>query len=145
MEMKLAIEIPVGSVGGRVRKCLFAGRKAVEIQIRGNDLGVPSLVMRGRDIWHQEKGVGEPVLDVGVMSCSSWCKTFPLSCAFSFEATKVLGKLRVDEARNQSRTLLVKGQVHSLGLERFFAGVSAPRDSWLKADSVVLVCLSFHR
>lgn len=89
--------------------------------------------------------MGESVSDVGVTSCSSWCKTFPLSCAFSFEATEVPGTLRVDEARNQSRTRLVKGQVHSLGLERFFAGVSAPRDSWRKADFVVLVCLSFHR
>jgi len=91
MTSKLAIVIPVGSVGGRERKGLFVGKRAAEIQTRGNDLGRPSLVMRGRGIWHWGLGVEEPVLDVGGTSCSSWCKTFPLSCVFSFEATKVLG------------------------------------------------------
>jgi len=87
----LAIEIPVGSVGGRERKALFVSKRAAEIQTRGNDLGWLSPVMRGRDIWHSDLGVEEPVLDGGGTSCSSWHKTFPLSCVFSFEATKVPG------------------------------------------------------
>jgi len=89
MTSKLAIGIPVKSVGGRVRKDLFVSKRAAEIQTHGSGLGVPSLVMRGRGIWHQRKGVEEPVLDEGGTSCSSRCKAFPLDCAFSFEAIKV--------------------------------------------------------
>jgi len=91
MTSRLAIEIPVGSVGGRERKGLFVDKRAAEIQTRGNDLGWPSLVMRGRGVWHWELGVEEQVLDEGGTSCSPWRKTFPLSCVFSFEATKVPG------------------------------------------------------
>lgn len=102
---------------------LFAGRRAAEIQIRGNGLGVSSLVMKGRDIWHLEKGVGELESGVGVTSCSSWCKPFPLSRAFASEATKALGKLKMDGARNQNRNPLVRDQANSPELERFSAGV----------------------
>lgn len=133
------------SVGDRVRKGLIVGKRAAANQTRGNDLEGPSLVMRERGIWHLELGVEEPVLDAVRTSCSSWCKTSPLSCVFSSEATRVPGTYGVDEARNQSKSPLVKGPVHSRQQERFFAGVLAPRDSWRKAGFVVLVCLSFRR
>lgn len=99
------------------------GRRAVEIQTRGNGLGVSSLVMKGRGIWHWVKGVGELVSGVGGKNRSLTCKTFPLSYAFLAEATKALGKSTVDEAKIQSKTRLEKDPVNSLGLERSSAGV----------------------
>ena len=85
MTSKLAIEIPVGSVGGRVRKGLFVskgGGGGAEIQTRGNDLGEPSLLMSGQGIWHLGLGVEEPALDVEGTSCNLPLKTFPLSFVF---------------------------------------------------------------
>ena len=79
------------SVGDRVRIDLFVGKRAAENQTRGNDLEGSSLMMRERGIWHWGLGVEEPVLDVVGTSCSSWCKTFPVSYVFSFEATRVPG------------------------------------------------------
>ena len=103
---------------------MFGGRRAAEIQSRGNGLGVSSLVMKEPGIWHLElKVVEELEWDVGVTSCSSWCKTIPSSYVFVFEATKVLGKSRMDEARNPNRSRLVRGQAKSPGLKRFSAGV----------------------
>jgi len=67
------------------------GKRAAEIQTRGNELGEPYLVMRGRGIWHGGLGVEEPVLDAGGTSCNSRLKTFQLSFVFSFEATRVPG------------------------------------------------------
>ena len=87
----------------------------------------------------------ELALDEGVTSCSSLYRTFPLGRVFSSAATKAMRKSEVDKARNLNRNQLEKVPRNSLGLERFSVGVLAPCDFWTKVDSVVLVCLSYHR